>query len=548
MSMTPTTEEAKTKGQEPTTSADHAPNNAPSFWRCPDCCCHSYAHVHEQKQDGSFGPGPKIRCVNCKALWPDPALAAPRADSALGTLAVPDGWLLVPEEVTGAMWSAGQEADTHPGNGYSAVWRAMVEAATAPPVLCSPAPPSVPDSAEGTAGEDRKRIADRLVVDACELPDRTSPEDQPEMLLITGEELHGFLMQAMEEATPAPSSPGVPDSVRNFAAEDLARIRAAIPASLLFEVPDLAEAVASTFQQYVKVAAEATGLRKQAADLRTALGEPFLTAHAGDEGGSFIRLKYKALSEAQAAHNALVQFFAAHPAGQSTGQGAEAIGTAIPLRALSIAEEQWGIRWVANEVEGLSKFLQAAHVNGRLDVEPLVFDGGRFAEWKAADLAAQCRAQALGMMDPDFGRFLSAVADRLTIAPDSTRTGQVETGQDRLISPKMTPEQERRIAHNLCGEFGPDAVIANATFVKAFYDELYAAARQAAPEAQGAWRPKDVRDLREKAAQVLAACEIDQEVDLAQTGAQRPHYEAIDAIMKVLGLPAPPASSGQEGA
>ncbi|GEL42308.1 hypothetical protein MEX01_28990 [Methylorubrum extorquens] len=125
-------------------------------------------------------------------------------------------------------------------------------------------------------------------------------------------------------ASPAPAAGqagAVPDSLRNFAAEDLARIRAVIPASLLFEVPDLAEAVASTFREYVKVAAEATALRKQVADLRAALGEPFLTAHSGDEGGSFVRLKYAALSETQAAHNALVGFLASHPAGQSTGPG-----------------------------------------------------------------------------------------------------------------------------------------------------------------------------------------------------------------------------------
>lgn len=51
-------------------------------WRCPECGCHSYAHVQEQKGDGSFAPGPKIRCVNCKAVWMHKStLASPRADS-----------------------------------------------------------------------------------------------------------------------------------------------------------------------------------------------------------------------------------------------------------------------------------------------------------------------------------------------------------------------------------------------------------------------------------------------------------------------------------
>lgn len=43
---------------------------------------------------------------------------------------------------------------------------------------------------------------------------------------------------------------------------ELGRIKAVIPASLSYEVPDAAEAIASTFREYVKVAAEATALRK----------------------------------------------------------------------------------------------------------------------------------------------------------------------------------------------------------------------------------------------------------------------------------------------
>ncbi len=38
-----------------------------------------------------------------------------------------------------------------------------------------------------------ERAIERIIQDACELPDRTSPEDQPEMLLITGEELDMLL-------------------------------------------------------------------------------------------------------------------------------------------------------------------------------------------------------------------------------------------------------------------------------------------------------------------------------------------------------------------
>lgn len=35
-------------------------------WSCEKCRCRSYARVDEQKADGSFGPGPLVRCVSCK--------------------------------------------------------------------------------------------------------------------------------------------------------------------------------------------------------------------------------------------------------------------------------------------------------------------------------------------------------------------------------------------------------------------------------------------------------------------------------------------------
>jgi DNA-directed RNA polymerase subunit RPC12/RpoP len=35
-------------------------------WRCPDCGSRTYARVDERKPTGKFGPGPLIRCVDCK--------------------------------------------------------------------------------------------------------------------------------------------------------------------------------------------------------------------------------------------------------------------------------------------------------------------------------------------------------------------------------------------------------------------------------------------------------------------------------------------------
>lgn len=46
---------------------------------------------------------------------------------------------------------------------------------------------------------------ERIIQDACELPDRTSPEDQPDMMLITGEELDMLLRRhlGLEDAPPS---------------------------------------------------------------------------------------------------------------------------------------------------------------------------------------------------------------------------------------------------------------------------------------------------------------------------------------------------------
>lgn len=55
-----------------------------------------------------------------------------------------------------------------------------------------PAPAAAP-SDEEVRKTTLERAIERIIQDACELPDRSSPEDQPEMLLITGEELDMLL-------------------------------------------------------------------------------------------------------------------------------------------------------------------------------------------------------------------------------------------------------------------------------------------------------------------------------------------------------------------
>ncbi len=51
-------------------------------FRCRECDCRSYAKVDERKPDGSFGPGPLIRCVECKRTYPFASIAPGGAGSA----------------------------------------------------------------------------------------------------------------------------------------------------------------------------------------------------------------------------------------------------------------------------------------------------------------------------------------------------------------------------------------------------------------------------------------------------------------------------------
>jgi hypothetical protein len=62
--------------------------------------------------------------------------------------------------------------------------------------------------------DDLSQIADLIVRDVCELPDRTSPDDWPEALLVTSEELHTLIVEQFAEAfsTPSPDTGAVAPS------------------------------------------------------------------------------------------------------------------------------------------------------------------------------------------------------------------------------------------------------------------------------------------------------------------------------------------------
>lgn len=53
------------------------------------------------------------------------------------------------------------------------------------------------------AMEARKRFISNIIQMVCEIPDRTSPDDQPEMMLVTGEDLDNIVSIAFERADEA---------------------------------------------------------------------------------------------------------------------------------------------------------------------------------------------------------------------------------------------------------------------------------------------------------------------------------------------------------
>ena len=68
--------------------------------------------------------------------------------------------------------------------------------------------PATPAPAVDGVEVNAKRIADLVVQDVCELPDRSSPEDEPEMMLVTGEELHELIVNQIENALAARTPAG----------------------------------------------------------------------------------------------------------------------------------------------------------------------------------------------------------------------------------------------------------------------------------------------------------------------------------------------------
>lgn len=65
-------------------------------------------------------------------------------------------------------------------------------------------------ASQPAAPMDRTAFINRIVLAVAEIPDRDSPEDQPEMMLVTGDELRGIIASSFEiadEAKPQPAAP-----------------------------------------------------------------------------------------------------------------------------------------------------------------------------------------------------------------------------------------------------------------------------------------------------------------------------------------------------
>lgn len=60
-----------------------------------------------------------------------------------------------------------------------------------------------------TTTQRARDLAEKIVVGVCELPDRTSPDDWPEAMLVTGEELHALIMDRAKAALDAAWRDGV---------------------------------------------------------------------------------------------------------------------------------------------------------------------------------------------------------------------------------------------------------------------------------------------------------------------------------------------------
>jgi hypothetical protein len=120
---------------------------------------------------------------------------------------VPEGWKPVPVEPTQGMCDAAvslKEYDQRRGalSVNSNIYRAMLESSPQAPQAAQPVQPSeqvrkpLSDAEIVLTASDVASLVCRSV---AEIPDRNSPEDFPDAMLVTANELHGIVLDAITE-------------------------------------------------------------------------------------------------------------------------------------------------------------------------------------------------------------------------------------------------------------------------------------------------------------------------------------------------------------
>lgn len=72
---------------------------------------------------------------------------------------------------------------------------------------------------------------------------------------------------------------------------------------------------------------------------------------------------------------------------------------------------------VAHMIAGVNAVLNHPCAPAPVEHVAPEIDGGRFEDWTLNDFAAQCRMQSREQLDPEFSRFMAALAKRLSELP-----------------------------------------------------------------------------------------------------------------------------------
>lgn len=88
--------------------------------------------------------------------------------------------------------------DCDMGNNAKHARRASAVPAT--DARAEPTPQRIPDHLTGLDAIQLDRLAERIVLEVAEIPDRNSPEDWPEAMLVTCDELRGIVLSALSDA------------------------------------------------------------------------------------------------------------------------------------------------------------------------------------------------------------------------------------------------------------------------------------------------------------------------------------------------------------